>query len=35
MHFMALKNLRTLSGVVIYSYCESSAFIAVKRDAKF
>ena len=33
---MALKNSRTVlkSGVVIYSYFESSAFIAVKRDAK-
>ena len=32
---MAVKKSRKCSGVVIYSYFNSSAFTADKRDAKF
>ena len=35
MHFMAVKKSRKRSGFEIDSYLKNSAFIAVKRDAKF
>ena len=35
MHFIGVKKLRKSSGFVIYSYLKDSAFIAVKRDAKY
>ena len=35
MHFMGVKKLRKSSGFVIYLYLKDSAFIAVKRDARY
>ena len=35
MHFMAVKESGKLSGFVIYSHLEDSAFTKVKKDANF
>ena len=35
MHLMAVKRSKKCSEVVIYSYLKDSAFVSVKRDAKF